>query len=438
MHAALLSLLAEAADEGPVLCLVDDIQWADQGSVDAVMFAARRLEAEGVVVLLARRTEGTNAADVPLRGIDTCELGGLAPDDALALVRGESWPLPQALEATLLANSAGNPLALLELPRVLQHLPTGTAVPDPLPVSEGIRRAFPPQISSLPAAAQTTLLIAATDSGADRDEVVAVMELMGVGREALMIAEKAGLVRDVDRRLTFRHPLLRSVAYHDATSERRNEVHTRFAEALSDERHGPRQVWHRSMATSGVDDDLATDLETSAEQSPRSRSPRGRLVGIRALRAATVRRRHGQRGAWRRRPRLPGSPASPGGPAACSTEPASSAMTQTFAQGSTSCAGPRLRVGSPGDAHAFLSSAARHVARTDPVKAVRILTEAGESASYAGDSQRLMETGEQAAHLLDSVTGSDRFRHWCSRRGQGRVRGCRDRSRHLPRSGRAG
>src|SRR4051794_34760163 len=198
VSAALLSLLAEAAEERPVLCIVDDIQWVDPGSLDAVGFVARRLEAEGIVILMAQRIDV--GSDLSIRGVADCGLSGLEVEDALALIREQPGERTDAWEERLLTNSGGNPLALIELPSLLDTsaFGAGTPLPAPMPVGAGIRRAFSEQVSRLSADAQALLVVAAADPEASVADVRTVGEQLAISAEAIPEAELSGLV-DTER-----------------------------------------------------------------------------------------------------------------------------------------------------------------------------------------------------------------------------------------------
>ncbi|WP_433203956.1 AAA family ATPase [Dactylosporangium sp. CS-047395] len=233
---AVLSLLAEA---GPVLCLVDDAQWLDSVSADALRFAARRLGAEEVALVLATRPPGA----VP--GVPVLDLDGLARADA-ELLLGEG--LDQAVRERLLSEAEGNPLALLELPRTPGD---GAGA-----VSERLRAAFHDQVAALPPPARAALLaVAASDSG----DLAVVLRVATA--EDLRPAEEARLVEVADGSVRFRHPLVRAAAYHGASLAERVAVHRALAAALD----GDRRAWHLAAAATGPDEDVAAALEATAD-----------------------------------------------------------------------------------------------------------------------------------------------------------------------------
>jgi DNA-binding CsgD family transcriptional regulator len=409
VSAALLSLLAEAAEDRPVLCVVDDIQWVDPASLDAVGFVARRLEAEGIVILMAQRIDADS--DLSIHGVADCRLSGLEAEDALALIREQPGDRTDAWEERLLTNSGGNPLALIELPSLLDTsaFGAGTSLPAPLPVGAGIRRAFSEQVSRLSADAQALLVVAAADPEASVADVGTVGGELGISAGAIPEAELSGLVETADGRFRFRHPLVRAVVYHEASVVLKQRVHAAFAHSLRSERQSERQVWHSSLATSGPEESVAAALQSAGE---RSRTRGALEASSRAFERAAELSESSQVSA--RRMTDAAESAQLGG----QPERARWLIEQAGHLNQDDLVGVELdelrgrlelRTGVPTDAHAFLTSAARRVVDDDPSRAVRLLTEAGEAASYAGDRNLLMTTGQQAADLLERVSGVSRL-----------------------------
>jgi hypothetical protein len=199
------------------LCLVDEAQWLDRSSAEALAFAARRLEAEGVVCLFAAR-DG-DPRDFPASGLPELRLQGLDPEAATALLSGTGLDLPAEVVERLVERTGGNPLALLELPGSLapDQLAGRAALEDVLPLTARLERTFGERVRSLPEGARTLLLVAAAETTGDPAVVLRAGARLGVGVAALDQAESAGLVRTGDGRLAFRHPLVRSAAYRTAT-----------------------------------------------------------------------------------------------------------------------------------------------------------------------------------------------------------------------------
>ena len=277
---AVLSLLTEAAEgaEGgrdqPVLCLVDDAQWLDSASATALLFAARRLDAEGVAVLLAVRD---GARPLNTDGMEQLHLSPLGDAAARRLLRDAAADLDPQLGDRVLADAAGNPLAITELARAAVAAPRGQrGRPGPLPAGQRMQRLYGRQVGDLPAATRLLLLVAAAAGAGELALVLTAARSLGIGADALTPAEQAGLVTVADGAIAFRHPLVRTAAYHDAPLARRQAAHRALAAALaapaSDAPADPgadaigRRAWHLASAASGLDDRAADELAAAAEQ----------------------------------------------------------------------------------------------------------------------------------------------------------------------------
>ncbi|TYB56784.1 AAA family ATPase [Nonomuraea sp. PA05] len=252
---ATLSLLAELAEDGPVLCLIDDVQWLDPGSRTALAFAARRLDAEGLALIMATRDDDTH-------GLPEITLTGLASSAAAALLKGSS--LTPGQRYRVLAEAQGNPLALIELPAALRQDPHGSGA---LPLGSRLQAAFHSQVDHLPEATQTLLLVAAAGEGLD--EVLAAAALLGVSAADLRPAETEGLVTTAGQHVRFRHPLIREAVYQRAPISARLAVHGALARALTRDHHADRRAWHLAAATVGPDEDVAAELERTAQRAAR-------------------------------------------------------------------------------------------------------------------------------------------------------------------------
>ncbi|MFJ9695898.1 ATP-binding protein [Kitasatospora sp. NPDC101183] len=285
---ATLGLLAELASDRPLLCVVDDLQWLDGASLDALLLAARRLQAEGVVLLLAARPEF--GAERPY-GLPELTVPGLSDEDADRLLAdrlsgagagaGAVAALPASIRAGLLAGAAGNPLALAELPLTEIPLAAGPHA-DGLPLTSRLLVAFHGRVTGLPAATQTLLLAAAVEENGDLAVVLPAAEALGAGAEHLAPAEEFGLVTVTpERRVAFRHPLLRAAVLQRAPHHQRLAVHRAVAEALPE---GDRRTWHRAHAATGPDADLADALERAAVRAERSGGRGGATAYERAAR----------------------------------------------------------------------------------------------------------------------------------------------------------
>ncbi len=266
--AGTLSLLTELAAEGPVLCLIDDAQWLDQGSSDALLFAARRFHADAIAVLCAVRD---TAVPFPTPGVEVLRVDALPRTVAGQLLDERAPGLTVPGRERVLDESAGNPLALMELGVARRNAErAGQADPahyiGPLPLTRRVQDTFVGQIATLPERTRLILLVAAADSGAGLHAIVRVAHRFGAGEPDLAPAEAADLVVVSTDSLRFRHPLIRAAAYQHAAHHHRVTVHRAFAEVLSDPADADRRAWHLAAATSGPDDAVAAELERSAQR----------------------------------------------------------------------------------------------------------------------------------------------------------------------------
>jgi hypothetical protein len=267
VSAGVLSLLDAAAEQSPLLCLIDDAQWLDVPSADSLVFTARRLDAEGIVILFAAREGEHRRFEGP--GIAEAFLDGLDPEAALLLLKRGDRELGRSVRARLLADAAGNPLALIELPACLSDAQLGgrAPLPDAIPLSERLQTAFRQQIQRLPKSTETALLVAAADEGSELPLILDAMATLELPADALDRAEHAGLVETDGVKLSFRHPLVRSAVYDSATFGERRRAHLALAEACSGSDNADRRLWHQAVATLAADEGIAAALEASAERS---------------------------------------------------------------------------------------------------------------------------------------------------------------------------
>ena len=266
ISAGVLSLLAAAAEERPVVCLIDDAQWLDVPSADALMFTARRLAAEGVVLLFAvreddRRRLETRGAEIVLDPLDR--------EQAVALLESVGREVASSVRERLLSEAAGNPLALLELPSGLsdEQLAGRMGLPDAIPLTARLQAAFQRRVEGMPADTRAALLLAAADGSGELQVLFQAAGALGLSGDALDPAEQEGLVAIVGERLSFRHPLVRSAVYESATFSDRRRAHAALAAACSAETQTDRRVWHRAIATLTADEEIAVELEASADRS---------------------------------------------------------------------------------------------------------------------------------------------------------------------------
>ncbi|MEV0148439.1 MULTISPECIES: AAA family ATPase [unclassified Nonomuraea] len=378
-----LTLLSELAGDGPLLCLVDDAQWLDRSSADALVFAARRLEAEGVALILSVRD---GAHEFRPSGLPEMRLGGLGPEAAAALLGDTADTLAPHVRDRILAESEGNPLALIELPAALTHEQrAGHVAPlayhlGPLPLTGRMQEAFQAQIHALPEPAQTLLLVAAAESTGDLAVILRAAQRLGAGPDAVEPGERAGLIR-VGEGLAFRHPLIRAAAYQGAPFTRRLAAHRALAAADAD---ADARAWHLAAACTEPDEAVAVELEHAAE---RARSRSGHAATAAAYQRAAqltpdpphqVRRLISAAEAAMDAGQLLRSRALADRAAKLTDDPREHARL----------AGVRAAVefeqGSPRVAHGILTTAAAPISAADPTMAASMLLEAVRDAWFAG------------------------------------------------------
>jgi DNA-binding CsgD family transcriptional regulator len=257
---AVLSLISEASEERPLLCVVDDAQWLDQSSALTLGFVSRRLLAEPVGLVFAARDPGEALAHVPQR-----QLRGLVNGDARALLKSAARiRLDRRVRDRIVAETRGNPLALLEVPRGLSETELGGFGAGPVRTSpSGAEESFRRRIATLPEETRRLLLIAAADPLGQPSVVWRAASLQGIHAGAALPAGEEGLC-EFGAYVRFRHPLVRAVAYRSASAEDRRRAHAALAEATDAETDPDRQAWHRALASAGPDDSVADELERSA------------------------------------------------------------------------------------------------------------------------------------------------------------------------------
>jgi DNA-binding CsgD family transcriptional regulator len=260
---AALSLLSEAAEQQPLLCVIDDAQWLDRASAQALAFVARRLLAEPVALVFATREPGGEFGGLP-----ELLVGGLRDGDARELlssvIRG---PLDERVRDRIVAETRGNPLALLELPQGVMpaELAGGFGSPGVPGLPGRIEDSFRRRLEVLPAATQRLMLVAASEPAGEPALVWRAAERLGIGAEAVAPAADAGLLT-IGERVSFRHPLVRSAVYRAASPPEQRAVHQALADATDPQADPDRRAWHRAQATLGPDEDVASELERSASR----------------------------------------------------------------------------------------------------------------------------------------------------------------------------
>jgi DNA-binding CsgD family transcriptional regulator len=280
---AVLGLLSDAAELRPLLCVIDDAQWLDGASAQALAFVARRMLAEPVAMLFGAR----ELSDL-LAGLPELVLEGLEDADARALLASViPGRLDERVADELLAETRGNPLALLELPQGLTaaQLAGGFALPGVLSLSGRIEESFLMRLEALPAETQRLLLVAAAEPTGDPALLWRAAERLEITSAALDPAGLTALI-EIDSRVRFRHPLVRSAVYRAANPNERRQVHRALADATDARLDPDRRAWHLAEAAAGADEDVAAELERAADRA----QARGGLAAAAAFleRAATL------------------------------------------------------------------------------------------------------------------------------------------------------
>jgi DNA-binding CsgD family transcriptional regulator len=390
---AVLSLLGELAVGQPLLCVLDDAHWLDRASADALLFAARRLDTESVVLLFGARTGAFPAAGLP-----ALTVRGLSAEVATALL---GTGLTADRRDRVLAEADGNPLALLELPRVL----TDPRQDGPLPLTDRLRDTYESRLGGLPEPTRTLLLVAAAEPGGDLAPILRAAAGLGASLADLDAVVAAGLVEVEGRTVTFRHSLIRSAVHHAAPLALRRTVHQALADALDAPDQADQRAWQLAAAAAGPDEKIAASLERTAGH---------------------ARARGGESGAlaWYERA------------AELSTDPAAKARRLTLASeaatesgdldhaAALAAAGLRLpdhtgpslsarllqveatvafQHGDPETAHRRLVAASELIAAADPRQAMVLLIESAHVGWYAGEA----ELAESVARLEELDVSRD-------------------------------
>ena len=418
--AATVTLLSELAADGPLLCLLDDVQWFDQSSIDALLFALRRLSTDSIATILAVR-DGDRPFTAP--GIDEITLPRLDHRDSVRLL-STIRTLPDEIADRVLGESGGNPLAIVELAANFAEPGSANRVADrrrrsgdsadvgplpapvaPLPAVGRLEGHFRMQIRTLPERTRLALLLAAADHGSEPRSFLAAAQRLGLHASDLEPAERGRLVRVTSDAVAFRHPLIRAAAYQDAPLARRLAAHQALADALSDPRDADRRAWHIAAAASGTDDTAAGELERAAERAVGRGGP---AAAARALeRAAQLSSGRAARG---RCLVAAARAAYDAGQLDRAAELAAAGAAQVEHPGEAAeAAWVRAQVAyersSPAEASVLALDAAAPVLRTDPARAVAVLTEATWCARDAADVELLRRCAQQLGSVRGGPTG---------------------------------
>ena len=406
---ATLSMFTEASEDAPVLCLVDDALWLDRATADAVLVASRRLDADRVAVVFAARDgEGRTFApdDVPAAALTP--LTGAAARALLTEAAGGA--LPGDVAERLMAQAAGNPLALVELPTALsgEQLAGAAPMPAQLHITSRLERVFLDRCRRLPPPAQTLLLVAAADDSGQIATVRRAAALLDVEPGALEVAERSGLLAVDDGTVRVRHPLVRSAVYQAATSRERREAHRALAEALNPGDDPDRYAWHRAAAVDSPDEAVVADLDAVAARAERrggyaaasaAYQRAAELTGGEAPRAAHL--FSAARNAW-----AAGQTTQARSLAAAARAHADDRVLRADID--------RLRgrievnVGSATEAHRIFATTARAVTADDPTRALELAVAAALLSTYGADSGTTLDVTALAAGATSSDTARTR------------------------------
>jgi DNA-binding CsgD family transcriptional regulator len=407
---AVLNVLAEAAETQPLLCLVDDAQWLDEATADALLFVARRLEAEPIAMLFAARQERDERLDTP--GLEDMQVGGLDRDSARAIVeRASGGALVPDVAEWLVDATEGNPLALLEFAVALTEGQAAGVEPivGPLPISSHLERAFIERVRRLAPATQRLLLVAATDESGELTTILDAAARLGVGAEALDDAERAELVRVRGMTLELRHPLVRSAIYQGAPLSQRRAAHGALASVLVGEARADRRAWHRAAASVDPEPAVVDELAGAALRAQaRGGYDAASLAYERAAALAADERRRTRlltcaaESAW-----LPGRVSR----AVALLRRARSQIADPVVRADADrlLGVIELTCGVPADSSRILAGAADAVAPADPERALYLLSLASWGAAFARDGEAIVAIARRAEDLEVGDTPATRL-----------------------------
>jgi DNA-binding CsgD family transcriptional regulator len=365
----LLSLLAEAADERPVLCVIDDAHWLDRASQHALVFAARRLVAEPVAVVVTCRTGEPHGFEAG--GLPELELGGLDDAPAGELLRSRLARPPSAdVESMLLAAAHGNPLALLELPAGLsdRQLQGSEPIIGPPPARGAVEESFRARVRALPAPVRRALLLVAADQIGDPETLERALARADLPDSTLRSAQEAGLLQ-LNGTVTFRHPLVRSAVYGLASRDERRVAHELLAEVMEDPIG---RAWHKALTCDGVDESIAAELDAAGAQAA-ARGAYGPAAAAfeRAAELSEDASRRGQRLLWSAQTSLA---AGRSRAALTFVDRAGPLSPELAAELDVVRAAVSMREGSPAETFSLAQSAAAALAQHAPDRALELIS----------------------------------------------------------------
>jgi DNA-binding CsgD family transcriptional regulator len=396
--AATLALVSAAAQDAPLLVLLDDAQWLDAASGFAAALAARRLREARIAILFAVRHE--EEPRFSLEGIEPLAVEPLEPHAALDLVTRTAPSLDEATAEQIVASAAGNPLALLELPSLAR-----SGIPllaEPLPPGEAGRRLFGRRLRALDIDERLALLAAAAERSGDLRVLTPAWASLRVAPDAIEAAEGSRLVRIEQQRLEFRHPLVRSLVYGDAAPAERRRAHWALAEALADDpRSRDERVWHLALAAVGPDAAVADALAESAARLPSAAATLERAARLTPDRAVRARRLIDAAEAAQ----VAGEHEAAASLAVEAQEETDDVVERARAEHAIALS--ELERDRPGDAVDRLDRAAASIAEVAPAQAARMLADTVDPCASSGQMARGVELTTRARDLArgsDSLT----------------------------------
>jgi DNA-binding CsgD family transcriptional regulator len=401
--AATLSLLAAAAEASPLLVIVDDAQWVDVATCDALIFAVKRLVADSAAVLFAVREGEERTFDAP--ALEQLQLRGLDSEDAKRLLAGAGRVVAADVVRRLGEATHGNPLALLEVSNALspEQLAGSEPLPDPVPAGPTLERAFAWRAEELSADARRALVVAAVSLSDEVETITEALESIGVDRGALEPAEDAGLLAIAEGRVSFRHPLVRSAIFHAAPPSERRAAHRALADALRARDDAERLAWHLAGGAIGVDEEAATALEAAARQAQERSSYAAaaaafeRAAGLTADEEARPRRLYSAADAAFRAGRADDA-------LALLAEPVAQERDARLKSAALRLQGRiAYLAGRPREAGAVLIEASKLLEELDRPLAVEICTEACSAQLGVADAEGVLAAAERAQELVEPM-----------------------------------
>ncbi len=397
---AVLTLLADVAEERPLLCLVDDAHWFDQASTDALLFAARRLEAEGVVLVFAVREPHGPA--FPATGLPELRLSCLDTEAAEAVLAVHGGGLPQHEKRQILEQARGNPLALREMAvaRRQSFTPSHPYGVAGLPVHSRIQQSFADRVAVLPERTRDLLLVAAADGSCDTGNVVKAAERLGSSAADLQLAQDHELLMFNEGCIGFVHPLIRAAVYQGAPLDRKLAAHQALADVLDERADAGRRAWHLAAGSTGPDEEIAAMLERTAEDG-RAHGGHAAPAAAAYQQAAALSTGPAERG---RRLAAAARAAAESGQldwAATLADQAAGLLTDPVALGEVALirAAVADERGRPAEAHGILADAAVPAAARAPETARRMFFSAVETAWAASDPAAIERAVREAGRL---------------------------------------